>query len=129
MLAVQLMKPTAAAAAELVRNADGNAQNAGRYDTVPKPMSVNTTMSSALECGRTNQIARPSAAVNCGTAKCQRRSRLRSDVHPSTNIPINPAINGIAPIQPICVSLQPVMRLSNVGIQNQEMYPPLEPKK
>jgi hypothetical protein len=29
MLAVQLMKPTAAAAAALVRNADGNAQNAG----------------------------------------------------------------------------------------------------
>ena len=30
MLAVQLMKPTAAAAAELVRNEDGSAQNDGR---------------------------------------------------------------------------------------------------
>ena len=30
MLAVQLMKPTAAAAAELVRKADGRAQNEGR---------------------------------------------------------------------------------------------------
>src|SRR5439155_18852532 len=37
MLAVQLMKPTAAAAAELVRNEDGSAQNDGRYATVPKP--------------------------------------------------------------------------------------------
>ena len=54
MLAVQLMKPTAAAAAELVRNEDGSAQNDGRYATVPKPMSVNTTMSSAIECGAKN---------------------------------------------------------------------------
>jgi len=30
MLAVQLMNPTAAAAAALVKNADGNAQKAGR---------------------------------------------------------------------------------------------------
>jgi hypothetical protein len=30
MLAVQLMKPTAAAAAELLRNAEGSAQNDGR---------------------------------------------------------------------------------------------------
>jgi hypothetical protein len=30
MLAVQLMKPMAAAAAELLRNAEGNAQKAGR---------------------------------------------------------------------------------------------------
>src|SRR6266436_7415126 len=46
MLAVQLMKPIAAAAAELVRNAEGKAQNEGRYATVPNPTSVNTTMSS-----------------------------------------------------------------------------------
>src|SRR5438045_7224023 len=81
MLAVQLMKPTAAAAAELVRNADGNAQNAGRYDTVPKPMSVKTKISIAFECGRKNHVASPTAAVNCGAAKCQRRSRLRSEFH------------------------------------------------
>src|SRR5438045_889090 len=121
MLAVQLMKPTAAAAAELVRNADGNAQNAGRYDTVPKPMSVNTKMRSAFECGKRNHAASPSAAVNCGTAKCHRRSRMRSEFHPSTNIPINPAINGIAPTQPMRTSLHAVMRLSKVGIQNQKM--------
>src|SRR5205809_716541 len=121
MLAVQLMKPTAAAAAELVRNADGNAQNAGRYDTVPKPISVNTKINTAFECGRKNHAASPSAAVNCGTAKCQRRSRLRSELQPSTSIPRSPAMNGIAPIQPTCTSLQPVMRLSSVGIQNQKM--------
>src|SRR6266403_3121548 len=118
MLAVQLMKPTAAAAAELVTKADGSAQNAGRYETVPKPMSVNTKIRIAFECGRKNHAARPSAAVNWGAAKCQRRSRVRSEVAPSTNIPINPAINGIAPIQPMLESLHPVMRLSNVGIQN-----------
>src|SRR5205823_12298397 len=121
MLAVQLMKPTAAAAAELVRNADGNAQNAGRYETVPKPMSVNTRINSAFECGKKNHAASPSAAVNCGAAKCHRRSRVRSEFHPSNNIPINPAMNGIAPIQPTRRSLHPVMRLRSVGIQNQKM--------
>src|ERR1051325_2172387 len=108
MLAVQLIKPTAVAAAALLRNADGNAQNAGKYETVPKPISVKTKISIAFECGRKNQAASPRAAVNCGAAKCQRRSRLRSEVAPSTNIPINPAINGIAPIQPKGESLHPV---------------------
>src|SRR5207237_10036230 len=97
MLAVQLMKPIAAAAAELVRNADGSAQNAGKYETVPKPISVNTPMSNALECGKTNHIVRPSAAVDCGTSQCQRRSRLRSELQPSTRLPRSPTINGITP--------------------------------
>src|SRR5437660_923777 len=77
MLAVQLMNPTAAAAAELVRNAEGNAQNDGRYAVVPNPISVNTTMSNAFECGARNHALSASAAVNCGMAKCQRRSRAR----------------------------------------------------
>src|SRR5438105_7551307 len=72
MLAVQLMNPTAAAAAELVRNAEGSAQNEGRYATVPNPTSVNTTMSNAFECEKSNQTLSASAAVNCGIAKCQR---------------------------------------------------------
>ena len=88
MLAVQLMNPTAAAAAEALRNADGSAQNDGRYETVPKPISVNTTMSSAFECGRKNHALSASAAVNCGMAKCQRRSRVRSEFQPSSSIPI-----------------------------------------
>src|SRR5437764_13544667 len=46
MLAVQLMKPIAAAAAELERNELGSAQNEGRYAVVPNPIKVNTTMSS-----------------------------------------------------------------------------------
>jgi hypothetical protein len=50
------MKPTAAAAAELVRNEDGSAQNDGRYATVPKPISVNTTISSELTNGVSQQI-------------------------------------------------------------------------
>src|SRR6202049_3313764 len=54
MLAVQLMNPTAAAAAELARNALGSAQNDGRYAVVPNPISVNTTTSSAIECGARN---------------------------------------------------------------------------
>ena len=62
MLAVQLMNPTAAAAAELVRKAEGNAQNDGRYATVPNPTNVNTTMSNAFECGRSNQALSASAA-------------------------------------------------------------------
>src|SRR5947209_7265011 len=74
MLAVQLMNPTAAAAAERVRNAEGNAQNDGRYATVPKPTSANTTIRSAFECGVRNHAISASAAVNCGMAKCQRRS-------------------------------------------------------
>src|SRR3954466_1406077 len=69
MLAVQLINPTAAAAAELLRNAEGNAQNEGRYATVPNPASVNTVMSSAFECGTKNQTPKASAAVNCGMAK------------------------------------------------------------
>src|SRR5580704_6214519 len=70
MLAVQLMNPTAAAAAELARNAEGRAQNDGRYATVPNPISVNTKMSSAFECGARNHALSASAAVNCGMAKC-----------------------------------------------------------
>src|SRR6267143_3656131 len=101
MLAVQLMNPTAAAAAELVRNPEGNAQNDGRYAVVPNPISVNTTMSNAFECGAKNHALSATAAVNCGMAKCQRRSRVRSEFQPSTSIPMRPATNGIAPIQPM----------------------------
>ena len=64
MLAVQLMKPTAAAAAELVRNAEGNAQNDGRYATVQKPTSVNTAIRSTFECGMKNHTPNASAAVS-----------------------------------------------------------------
>src|SRR6202040_1583586 len=64
MLAVQLMNPTAAAAAELVRNAEGNAQNDGKYATVPKPTSVNTAISTTFEWGTKNHTPRASAAVN-----------------------------------------------------------------
>ena len=64
MLAVQLMNPTAAAAAELVRNAEGKAQKDGRYATVPKPTSEKTAMSSTFECGMKNQTASASAAVS-----------------------------------------------------------------
>src|ERR1700682_2522516 len=64
MLAVQLMKPTAAAAAELVRNDDGSAQNDGKYATVPKPSSVNTVTSSRFECGIKNHAINASAAVS-----------------------------------------------------------------
>src|SRR5438445_780424 len=101
MLAVQLMKPTAAAPAELVRNAEGNAQNDGRYATVPNPTSVNAMMSSAFECGARNHALNATAAVNCGMAKCQRRSRVRSEFQPRNNIPMSPATNGIAPTQPM----------------------------
>ena len=101
MLAVQLMKPTAAAAAELVRSEEGSAQNDGRYAVVPKPMSENTTTSTTFECGRKNQAASAAAPVSCGTAKCQRRSRVRSEFQPSNSIPMRPATNGIAPTQPI----------------------------
>src|SRR5262245_53337197 len=93
MLAVQLMNPTAAAAAELVRNAEGKTQNDGRYATVPKPMTVNTVTRSALECGRKNQLASATAAVSWGMAKCHRRSPVRSEFQPKRSIPINPAKN------------------------------------
>src|ERR1017187_5581815 len=93
MLAVQLMKPTAVAAAEFARNEVGRAQNDGRYAVVPNPISVNTTMSGAFECGARNHALSASAAVNCGMAKCQRRSRVRSEFQPSRSIPIRPATN------------------------------------
>src|SRR5690349_14588980 len=121
MLAVQLMKPTAAAAADLVRNAEGNAQNAGKYDTVPNPISVNARMSSVFERGKINHRLKPSAAVSWGTAKCQRRSRVRSEFHPTTSMPINPAMNGIAPISATHSVLHPVSRFRIVGSQNQKI--------
>jgi hypothetical protein len=64
MLAVQLMKPTAAAAAELVRNDDGSAQKDGKYAIVPKPSTVNTARSSTFECGIKNHALSASAAVS-----------------------------------------------------------------
>ena len=120
MLAVQLIKPIAAAAAELVRNALGNAQNDGRYAIVPNATKVKTTINNTALCGRKNQAPSAIALVNCGIAKCQRRSRVRSELHPSASMPISPAMNGIAPTQPIrWTSVQPVNRCSMVGNQNQ----------
>ena len=113
------MNPTAAAAAELDRNAEGNAQNAGRYEIVPNTTKVNIVTSSAFDCGRTNHRPSARAAVNCGIAKCQRRSPERSELHQSNSIPTKPAVNGIEPIQPTRSILQPVNRWSIVGIQNQ----------
>src|SRR5580700_10070749 len=121
MLAVQLMKPTAAAAAEAERNALGSAQNDERKAMVPKAISENTIKSNTFECGKRTHAPSPSAAVNCGTAKCQRRSRVRSEFQPSNSIPIKPMVNGIAPIQATCSTLQSVNRCSIVGIQNQKI--------
>src|SRR5262249_52907473 len=59
MLAVQLMNPTAAAAAALVRNSEGKVKNAGKYAIVPHPIMLHNATSSALECGRTNQARVP----------------------------------------------------------------------
>src|SRR5438105_15166291 len=115
MLAVQLIKPTAAAAAELVRNADGSAQNAGKYETVHNPVSVNTLMSNALECGKANHNVRPSAALNCGTAKCQRRTRVRSELQPSTNLPRSRALTGLAPVHQTSRSPPPDLHLRTAG--------------
>src|SRR5436190_21649922 len=70
MLAVQLMNPTAAAAAELDRNAEGNAQNDGKYAMVPNTTTVNTITSTMFECGKTNQEPKATAAVSWGIAKC-----------------------------------------------------------
>src|ERR1700720_2139223 len=120
MLAVQLINPTAAAAAELVKNALGSAQNDGRYAMVPNATNVKTVTNSTVLCDRKNQAPSATALVNCGIAKCQRRSRVRSELHPSTSMPISPAMNGIAPTQPIrWTSVQPVNRCSIVGNQNQ----------
>src|SRR5262245_15011793 len=119
MLAVQLMNPTAAAAAELDKNAEGSAQNAGRYAIVPNTPKVNIVTSSAFDCGKTNHRPSARAAVNCGIAKCQRRSPKRSELHPSNSIPTKPAMNGMEPIHPTRSTLQPVNRWSIVGIQNQ----------
>src|SRR5438874_8750845 len=120
MLAMQLMKPTAAAAAELVRNEDGSAQNDGRYAIVPKTTSENTTTSSAFEDGRKNHALSASADVNCGMAKCQRRSRVRSEFQPSKSIPNSPAINGIEPTQLTRTTLQSVSLWRIVGKKNQK---------
>src|SRR6266436_4728762 len=120
MLAVQLMNPTAAAAAELARNALGSAQNDGRYAMVPNATNVKTVTNSTALCGSKNQMPRAIALVNWGIAKCQRRSRNRSELHPSTSMLISPAMNGMEPTQPIrCTSVQPVNRCSIVGNQNQ----------
>src|SRR4030095_2642678 len=126
MLAVLLMNPTAAAAAEALKNAEGTAQNAGKEATVPNPTSVNSATSNRFECGNASNAINATAAVNCGAAKCQRRSRVRSELQPSANIPTSPPINGIAPIHPICAtSVHPVSRCSIVGIQNPNAEPPV----
>ena len=90
MLAVQLIKPTAAAAAELVKNALGSAQNDGRYAMVPNATNVKTVTNSTALCGRKNQAPSAIALVNCGIAKCQRRSRVRSEFQPNNSIPTRP---------------------------------------
>src|SRR5437588_12680462 len=125
MLAVQLMNPTAAAAAELVRNALGSAQNDGRYATVPKPSSVNMVMSIRFECGRKNHAINATAAMSWGSAKCQRRSPVRSELEPSSNIPISPAPKIGTANQVTFKTLQLVNRWSMVGSQNQNAYPPV----
>src|ERR1043166_3538901 len=120
MLATQLMNPIAAAAAELVRNAEGNAQNEGRYAVVPNPIKVNTRTSHAFECGTTNHAPSAKAAINWGRAKCQRRSCVRSEFQPRTSIPTKPAPKINDPIQLTCRTLHPVKRWSKVGSQNQK---------
>src|ERR1043166_12562 len=125
MLAVQLMKPTAAAAAELVRNAEGSAQNEGRYATVPKPSSVKSVTRTAFVCGRKNHATSASAAINCGIAKCQRRSPLRSELQPNNSIPTSPEPKISKANQLTRRTVQPVNRCSIVGSQNQKAYPPV----
>src|SRR6476646_1037287 len=120
MLATQLMKPTAAAAAERVRNAEGRAQNAGRYATVPNPSSAKTPTRSAFECGTKNHAQSVTAAVNCGITKCQRRSPVRSELEPNHNIPTSAATTINDPNQLTRRTLQPVKRWSIVGSQNQK---------
>src|SRR5256885_15655470 len=112
------MNPTAAAAAELVRNADGSAQNAGKYATVPKPSKVKTQTSIMLECGRTNHAASAIAAVKCGKAKCQRRSRVRAEVQPRSSMPIRPAPKTMHPKQITCSTVHPGNRSVNLREQN-----------
>src|SRR4051812_4643315 len=119
MLAVQLMNPTAAAAAERVRKAEGSAQKDGREATVPKPRTVKIETSSVFECGRKNHAPSASAAVSCGIAKCQRRSPIRSELQPSHSIPMRPAPKISGPNQLTFTTLQPVKRCSMVGSQNQ----------
>src|SRR3954471_20599586 len=110
MLATQLMNPTAAAAADLVRNADGKDQNDGREAIVPNAIRLNTTTSNAFECGRINQVPSATAAVNCGIAKCHRRSPVRSELQPNTSIPIRPAPNTTTPIQLTWRTVHPLNR-------------------
>src|SRR4051812_48439307 len=124
MLAMQLMKPTAAAAADRVRNADGSAQKAGKYATVPKPSSVKIAINAASECGKKNHAVRASAATNCGITKCQRRSPVRSELQPNHNIPARPAPKISAQNQLTRKMPQPEKRCSIVGSKNQKAYPP-----
>src|SRR4051812_6491874 len=115
MLAVQLMNPMAAAAAALFRNAEGNAQKAGRYAQVPAATIAKTKMRSALECGNTNQAPSATAAANCGIAKCQRRSLVRSEFQPTNSIATKAAPKMSAPNQLTRETLHAVNRCSIVG--------------
>src|SRR5207248_2895886 len=120
ILAVQLMNPTAAAAAELVSSELGRAQNDGKYAVVPNPTRLNTIKSNAFECGKKNHAPNANAAVNCGIAKCHRRSCVRSELQPTSSIPIRPGTKGMAAIHPMrWMSVQPERRWSICGNQSQ----------
>src|SRR5713226_4155150 len=87
-LPTALTIPTVAAAADSLRISLGIAQNAGRNAVIMQAVLSNTTVSEVEPDGR----MRPSseiAAINSGTAECQRLSLFLSECQPLISMAMN----------------------------------------
>ena len=113
--------PIAAAAPE--STAVGRFQYSALATTLP-PTAASDTSNSKLGLPMTDGMAAtPNALISPGTTVCQRRSRRRSELRPSTSMPTTASAKGAATIQPICtVSLTPASR-NMLGIQNTRVTP------
>ena len=92
---MQLITPILAAAAVPPRKEWGSAQNAGRRALRPIAAMVNIAMPGTILLPAQRLPARPAAAMMYAMAVCQRRSPLRSELHPTNSIAGQDTRNGI----------------------------------
>src|ERR1700719_957679 len=84
-LAKEFTMPTAAAAADSLRISVGIAQKDARNAWMTHSLAKSVT-NIGVEDGRVSRPSNAIAAMNCGTAECQRRSRVLSECHPLISI-------------------------------------------
>src|SRR4051794_10025188 len=96
MLPTQLIRPMDAAAAASLSTAVGKAQKGGRK-VQTNPAAMVKKIIATANCERAATLAaRAAPEINNGTAACQRRSRLRSDLQPVTTSVMTPSRYGTA---------------------------------